>query len=425
MLPDSTLTAERKFNLLSDISQRLIGTLDLDQILEELLDSVATYISFDAGGIFVLNDDSLIAPRRRSRQFIASIVWRGYPVHPDPHDPMLTQGRGIIGQVIRSGVPLVSSDVRVDPYYVMGRERTLSEVAVPIRIGGRTIGALNLESNELAAFDKDDVAVLAFFADAAAVSIDKAILHRRLLEQERLQKQLHLAREVQARLLPRRAPDQPGYDIAGVCVPAFEIGGDYYDFIDLAHGHLGLVMADVSGEGVPAAMIMTAFRALLRTHARQVARPDIIANLLNKLLPDITGQVDFVTSVYGVLQPETGVFVYVNCGHNPPFVLRRSGEVVFLPPTGPLLSIFNDPAYHSAEITLAPGDTLMLYTDGIVELFDEAYREYGLDRLQAKALAHRSQPAMRLIEQLLADARQYAQRDLFNDDLTLLVVRRL
>jgi phosphoserine phosphatase RsbU/P len=425
MLPDSTLTAERKFNLLSDINQRLIGTLDLDQILEELLDSVATYISFDAGGIFVLNDDSLIAPRRRSRQFIASIVWRGYPAHPDPHDPMLTQGRGIIGQVIHTGVPLVSSDVRVDPYYVKGRERTLSEVAVPIRIGGRTIGALNLESNELAAFDKDDVAVLAFFADAAAVSIDKAILHRRLLEQERLQKQLHLAREVQARLLPGRAPDQPGYDIAGVCVPAFEIGGDYYDFIDLAQGHLGLVMADVSGEGVPAAMIMTAFRALLRTHARQIVRPDIIANLLNKLLPDITGQVDFVTAVYGVLQPETGVFVYVNCGHNPPFVLRRSGEVVFLPPTGPLLSIFNNPAYHSAEIILAPGDTLMLYTDGIVELFDEAYREYGLDRLQAKALAHRSQPAMRLIEQILADARQYAQRDLFNDDLTLLVVRRL
>lgn len=425
MLPDSTLTAERKFQLLSDINQRLVGTLDLDQILEELLDSVATFIAFDAGGIFVLNDDSIVTPGRRSRQFIASIVWRGYPAQPAPDDPMLNQGRGIIGQVIRSGLPLVAPDVRVDPYYVRGRERTLSEVAVPIRIGGRTIGALNLESDEPAAFDENDAAVLAFFADAAAVSIDKAILHRRLLEQERLQKQLRLARDVQARLLPARAPDLPGYDIAGVCVPAFEIGGDYYDFLDLDDGRLGLVVADVSGEGVPAAMIMTAFRTLVRTHARQIDRPDAVADLLNQLLPEFTGRVDFVTAVYGVLQPETGAFAYVNCGHNPPFVLRRSGSVDFLPPGGPLLSIFNDPAYQSAEITLAPGDVLILYTDGIIELFDEGYREYGLDRLQTTALAHRSLPALGLIDGLLADARQHAQRDLFSDDLTLLVVRRV
>jgi serine phosphatase RsbU (regulator of sigma subunit) len=425
MLPDATLTVERKYQLLSDINQRLIGTLDLDQILEELLDSVATFITFDAGGIFVLNEDPTIAAGWQPRQFISSIVWRGYPSHPAPDDPMLTQGRGIIGQVIRSGMPLVAPDVRVDPYYVAGRELTLSEIAVPIRIGERTIGALNLESNALAAFSQSDAAVLGFFADAAALSIDKAILHRRLLDQERLKKQLRLARDVQARLLPAHSPTMPGYDIVGICVPAFEIGGDYYDFIDLAGDHLGLVVADVSGEGVPAAMIMTAFRALLRTHARQIDRPDAVANLLNHLLPEFTGQVDFVTAVYGVLQPETGSFTYVNCGHNPPFVLRWSGAVDFLPPAGPLLSIFNDPAYQAAEIALAPGDTLILYTDGIVELADEAYREYGLDRLQATALAHRSRPALELIDCLLADARQHAQRDLFSDDLTLLVARRL
>lgn len=425
MLPDSTLTAERKFQLLSDINQRLIGTLDLDQILEELLDSVATFIAFDAGGVFVLNDDSIVTPGRRSRQFIASIVWRGYPAQPAPDDPMLNQGRGIIGQVIRSGLPLVAPDVRVDPFYVRGRERTLSEVAVPIRIGGRTIGALNLESDALAAFDENDAAVLAFFADAAAVSIDKAILHRRLLEQERLQKQLHLAREVQARLLPGRAPDLPGYDIAGVCVPAFEIGGDYYDFLDLDDGRLGLVVADVSGEGVPAAMIMTAFRALIRTHARHIAGPAQIADLLNRLLPEFTGRVDFVTAVYGVLEPASGAFTYVNCGHNPPIVLRRDGAVEFLPPGGPLLSIFDHVAFESQQIVLATGDALILYTDGIVELFDEGYREYGLDRLLATVRAYQAQPAAGLIDRLLADARRHAQRDLFNDDLTLLVARRV
>jgi sigma-B regulation protein RsbU (phosphoserine phosphatase) len=208
-------------------------------------------------------------------------------------------------------------------------------------------------------------------------------------------------------------------------VPAFDIGGDYYDFIDLPDGRLGLAIADVSGEGIPAAMIMTAFRALLRTHARRVEKPDCVAGLLNQLLPDFTGHVDFVTAFYGVLDPATGAFSYVNCGHNPPFIIHQNGEVQYLSDGGPLLSILDEVVYASGEVELDAGDTLILYTDGIVELFDDAYQEYGLDRLRAIALRNQSAAAEDLIDRILTDARDYAQRYAFSDDLTLLVVRRL
>lgn len=424
MHDDKALTTEKKYALLSEINHRLSGTLDLDLILEELLDSVATVIAFDAGGIFVLSDDILPAglPARR---MITHIVWRGYPSNPAADDPMMTRGRGIIGHVIRTGQHIVAPDVRRNPYYVTGREPTLSEVAVPIVVGERTIGALNLESDRLGAFNESDAAMLRFFADAAALSIDKAILHRRLLERERLEDQMKLARVVQARLLPAAAPDVPGYDIAGVCVPAFDVGGDYYDFIDLPGDRLGLAIADVSGEGVPAAMIMSAFRALLRTYARSAGEPQRVAELLNQLLPEFTGQVDFVTAFYGVLDPAAGSFAYVNCGHNPPILRRADGDSAFLLPGGPLLSILDGATYESGAVQLDQGDTLLLYTDGIVELVNEGFQEYGLERLQASAFGQPAGSMHALLGGILADARDYAQSDVFSDDLTLLVVRRL
>ena len=425
MLEHQTLTVETKYKLLSEINQRLSGTLDLDLILEELLDSVASVIRFDAGGIFILNDDLITVHGQSPRQVIASIVWRGYPAHPAAEDPMLTHGHGIVGHVIRTGRHVVAPDIRLDPRYVPGRENTLSEIAVPILVSGRTVGALNLESNELATYDESDADTLRFFADAATVSIDKAILHRRLMEQEKLEEQMRLARIVQTRLLPMHSPDVPGYDVAGICVPAFDIGGDYYDFIDLPEDRLGLAIADVSGEGIPAAMIMTAFRALLRTHARRVDRPNCVADLLNQLLPDFTGHIDFVTAFYGVLDPATGAFSYVNCGHNPPFIIHQNGEVQYLSDGGPLLSILDEVVYESGEVELDAGGTLILYTDGIVELFDDTYQEYGLDRLLATALRNRTASAEDLVDRILTDARDYSQRYAFSDDLTLLVVRRL
>src|SRR5512136_1889969 len=183
------------------------------------------------------------------------------------------------------------------------------------------------ESDRLSAYTNDDVEVLQFFADAAAISLGKAMLHKQLLEQELIGKQLETAREVQSRLFPHSAPNLSGYDIAGICIPADEIGGDYFDYIPLSRNRLGLTVADVSGHGIPSALVMTAFRALLRTKARSKSRPAAIANAMNRLLPEFTGNQHYVTVLYAELEAASGNFNYITCGHPPPLWLHANGEV--------------------------------------------------------------------------------------------------
>jgi len=202
---------------------------------------------------------------------------------------MLTLGKGIIGDVISSASSLVVPDVLKDAHYVEGRKGTRSEIAVPILRNDRAIGAVNLESDLLNAYDESDLEVLQFFADAAAIALEKAMLHRQLLEKELLDKQLQIARDVQMKLLPLANPDIPGYDIAGVCIPAEEIGGDYYDYMQLPQGNLGIVAADVSGHGIASALTMTAFRGLLRTCTQGKLDPAKIAREINQLMPAHAG----------------------------------------------------------------------------------------------------------------------------------------
>ena len=202
------LTYEQKYHLLFELFQKIRDTLDLDEIMAHILDTIHTILPYDAAGIFALNHTLEMSDPLPARNLIASMYWRGYDPRPTDDD-MLTHGKGIIGHVIATGTSVVAPDVRQDRYYVEGRPPTLSEIAVPILRGERTIGALNLESDRLAAYNESDLEVLQFFADAAAIALEKAILHRQLLEKEMLDKQLDLAEDVQTHLLPTEITQHP------------------------------------------------------------------------------------------------------------------------------------------------------------------------------------------------------------------------
>jgi sigma-B regulation protein RsbU (phosphoserine phosphatase) len=418
------LTPETKYQLLLTFLHKLRDTLDLEVILHQLLDTVDTIVTYDAAGVFILNEDLVFPGQSRPEGVIAAIATRGFYPTRDRTDRMLAFGEGIIGHVIHTCTPIVAPDVRFNPHYIVGRPQTRSEIAVPIERDGRAIGALNLESDHLNAFDESDVEILRFFADAASLSVEKAMLHRRLLAQKRVEDELRIAQEVQARLLPGQAPEIPGYDIAGLCIPTHEVGGDYYDYVRLDHGELGVTVADVSGKGIPAAMIMTAFRALLRTHARRKEIPETIARAVNQTLPEFTAQSDFVTAVYGILTPATGAFTYANCGHNPPLLVGAGARRSFLPPGGPLLGIFKSAAYASATITLAPGDWLILYTDGVIECEAELDHPFGVERLLAVAREARDATAPQMIDAIVEATHAFTGRNNYEDDFTLLVIRR-
>jgi sigma-B regulation protein RsbU (phosphoserine phosphatase) len=422
MASAAALTADLKYRLLLEISQKISGTFDLQTVLTHLLDSIRSVIDYDAAGIFVVSRSVPLA--RDAGPFrIVGMVQVGFE-KPRSDDPMLRFGKGIIGHVVHTGETVIAPDVRVDPYYVEGRSATLSEIAVPVVSNGQVIGALNLESDCLDAFSATDVELLEFFASAAAISIDKAILHRQVLEKQRMEAQLRVARDVQASLLPARPPALAGYDIAGTNLPTWEIGGDYYDYIPLSGGRLGFVVADVAGKGIPAALIMASFRATLRATVRKECDICGVVEDLNRFILEFAGISRFVTGVYGVFDPSGGSLHYVNCGHNPPLLLHSGGGRELLERGGPALGIIEDCRFECATVTLDPGDLMAFYTDGVVELSDAEDVEFGVDRLEGVLRDSIRLPAAEMIRSVVDATRVFAGRDRYDDDFTLVLIKR-
>jgi phosphoserine phosphatase RsbU/P len=418
------LTAEKKYELLLDISHKVRDTLDLDEIMEHLLDVVKNVLNYDAAGIFVLNQDLVRGRHESPLGLIAGVARRGFDPNPPEEDAMLMRGEGIIGYVIHNCKSVVVSDVRLDSRYIQGRRTTLSEIAVPIVRKERAVGALNLESDSVSAYSSEDVDVLQFFADAASISIEKAMLHKQLLEQELINRQLETAREVQLSLFPSKSPELPGYDIAGICIPTDEVGGDYFDYIPLSRNRLGLVVADVSGHGIPSAMVMTAFRALLRTKARGKTRPANIANAINQLLPEFTGDKHYVAALYAELDALSGRLTYISCGHPPPLLLHKNGELENLFTHNPALGVVQPSQFIDQEINLVSGDTVVLYTDGIIELIDQHSQAFGIERLAQVVRENHHLAASELIFRIIRTTHDFSDNYGYLDDFTLIVLKR-
>lgn len=429
MLSPAIHGPDAKYRLLLDISQEISRTFDLQEVVTHLLTTVRALVEYDAAGIFVLHRNVLAGPPLGRRgaiggNVIAAMASVGFEHRAAENDPMLRTGAGIVGHVIRTGERVIAADVGVDPHYVAGRAETRSELAVPIVSNGTVIGALNLESDQLAAFTEDDADLLEALAVAAAICIEKAVLHRQVMQKELIEAQLKIAKEVQSSLLPAQAPVVAGYDIAGLNLPTWDIGGDYFDYLSLPDGRLGLVIADVSGKGVPAALLMATFRATLRAAAsRNRAIPEIVDELHRTLVESMDVS-RYVTAVYGVLEPRTGRFTYLNCGHNPPILLRAGGNWERLRTDRRAIGMLANDSVPVSATTLGRGDTLLMYTDGVVEAADEAYREFGEGRVVSTLVGSAARPADTILDALVHATRAHTGREPYDDDFTLVVVKR-
>ncbi len=414
--------ADAKYRLLLEISRKISRTLDLEAILSSLLQSIRSVIEYDAGGIFILRRNVLLKPQSQGL-FIEGMARIGFDDKPPERDPMLRSGKGIVGHVIRTGEMVLAPDVTLDPHYVCGRAATRSEIAVPVVSEDQVIGALNLESDRLSAFSLADGELLQFFASATAISIEKSILHQELLGKQRIEQQLRIAREVQESLMPVSPPVVPGYDIAAIYQPTGEVGGDYFDYIPLTGGRLGVVIADVENKGIAAALVMESLRAALRTALQKGAEIPSVMQDVNRILFESGGAHRFATAIYGVLSPD-GCFTYVNCGHNHALLLRVDGVCEALEKGGVPLGMFHEWRCESGEVSLKRGDILALYTDGVVEVADDHNVQFGVERLRS-TLEHTSHLAAHEMIRSVAEAtREFASRDSYDDDFTLMILKR-
>jgi len=257
------------------------------------------------------------------------------------------------------------------------------------------------------------------------VALDYARLIGRVAEQEALKRELDIARDVQAGLLPQRRPAIAGLDYDGTCRMAREVGGDYFDFLELGPGRLGLALGDISGKGVSAALLMASLQALLRSRAKQLAdAPAALVTQINESLTESTDPSKFATFFYAVYDAAARTLRYVNAGHNPPFLLRTGTTVVSrLRPTGMALGFDQGAAYGEGTETLAPGDLLLAFTDGLTEALNGAGEEFGDARAAGLLVGNRHLGAGDLQRLLSAELEAFCGGAPQHDDVTIVVAR--
>jgi sigma-B regulation protein RsbU (phosphoserine phosphatase) len=265
---------------------------------------------------------------------------------------------------------------------------------------------------------------LVLFVQAVAALKD-ALERERAAAQERLERDVRIAQEVQARLFPQKAPEVRGVECFGVCRPARSVAGDYYDFLALDSGHMGIAVGDVSGKGLPAALLMASLQGALRSLATMAeGGPARLARDLNAQVHALTERNRFVTFFWAVLDGETGGLSWVNAGHNPPFLLRASGAVERLGSSGPPLGVVADAAYREERTALAPSDLLVVFTDGVTEAEDASETEFGdarLEQLLRGSVALRANDVCRRVLDAVAAFEAGIEQ---HDDITVVAVRR-
>jgi sigma-B regulation protein RsbU (phosphoserine phosphatase) len=274
-----------------------------------------------------------------------------------------------------------------------------------------------------------DLRTLQSVAVQTGLTLEVTELVRTLADQaaqrERMNREIEIAREVQQRLFPQHIPHLPGVDLAGMCRPASEVGGDYYDLIEMESGHLGFAIGDVSGKGISAALIMASLRASLR--GLILDDPGDLARMMQKvsrLVYEASSSSRYATFFFAILDPQTRAFRYVNAGHNPPVLLRASSdERLRLEACGPVVGLLPSTAYEAQSVTLAPGDVLIAYTDGISEAMTAEDEEWGEDRMLAAVPRAASASAAEILHRIFLAADAFTAGAEQHDDMTLLVMK--
>jgi serine phosphatase RsbU (regulator of sigma subunit)/anti-sigma regulatory factor (Ser/Thr protein kinase) len=342
------------------------------------------------------------------------------PVEIAPNDPLVAYFQSASG-------PVDLDSLELDSPALAQLRSAGSRMVVPLVSQGELIGLLNLGPRRSEQeYSVDDRKLLQDLAGHAAPAVRVAQLVREqqaeIRERERIEQELEVARLIQQRFLPHELPEPPGWHVAAYYQPAREVGGDFYDFIELPDGQLGIVVGDVTDKGVPAALVMATTHSVLRAEAPRLVAPGEVLGRVNDLLvPEMPAHM-FVTCLYAVLDPASGRLRFANAGHNLPY-LRGAGGVTELRATGMPLGLLPGMAYEEKEAALAPGDDLLLHSDGLAEAHGPERQMFGFPRL-AK-LAGEGAGGQELIDLLLSELGKFTGPGWEQeDDITLVTLRR-
>jgi sigma-B regulation protein RsbU (phosphoserine phosphatase) len=329
---------------------------------------------------------------------------------------------------VREGVLLDDAESAgqfvADPYVM--RAHVKSVLCVPIEHQGKLSGILYLENSlSSGVFTPSRLEVLRLLSSQIAVSMENARLYAQERELARLQEEFRLAAKIQKELLPATSPSIHGYEIFGTNAPAQTVGGDYFDFVRLDDQHLVMCIADVSGKGLPASLLMANLQASLRGQAKLTLSPAECLSRVNRLLFDSTAAEKYATVFYGILDLHSHRFRYSNGGHETPFLITAAGGCTALVSGGIPLGMLESFPFEEGEILLAPGDLLVMYSDGITEAMNASQVQFGRERLVEFLREQHDRPVKELSTAIVESVRRHEQGSVQSDDITLVAARRI
>jgi len=408
--PDASLNTSRVVRALIHAGQELAGHSPLEKLFTVILKLALSAVEAKRGVILTLEEGELMVRASEGAGFSISTAVRD--------------------RVLAEKCSLLISDAQVDDALrqqksiVMHRVRSM--MAVPLQTGDRVIGLIYVDNSTfIRPFSQEDLDLLTVMANVAAIRIE----HARLAEVEQAEKLMELeltqASEIQQTLLPTEAPEYAGYDLAGYNLPCRTVGGDYYDFVPYKDGRLALVVGDVSGKGLPAALLMSSLQARVQMLRETNPDPGAAVTTLNRSLAERCPLGKFITFFYALLDTQTGKLRYSNAGHNYPLLLRASGKVEQLTGSGMVMGLFPSVYYEVRETILDPGDLLALYSDGVTEATTAGGVEFGEDGLGRFLSEQKSETCSQIVTSLVDHVRKWRATTSFTDDFTIVLVRRL
>lgn len=394
------------------------GDFSLQEVLDKLAQAAVKITGVKACSIRLLDDDTGELRMRSTFGLSEEYQNKGQVSKDDTVIKAAFEGQAVVLDDMRV-------DGRVKYKEAAIKEGLVSQLTIGMFFKGRSIGVLRLYRPKLKSFGEEDIAHARAVAAQCAVAITNAKLYGEAIEGARMAEQLRLAGVIQRRMIPQKAPLIPGLDIAAAYKPCFDVGGDFYDFLSVGPAGVSVVIADVIGKGMPAAIMMSTFRGILRGYSHGGAKGHTIREIISELNAAVVEQCragEFITLFYATIDLETASVTYCNCGHEPGLLLRDGGATE-LKEGGLVLGIIPEAEYQIGTVELRDGDCLLFYTDGLIDAADFSGQLWGGERLLEAAQRFVQGPARQMVENILGYRRRFVGLAEVIDDTSIVVVK--
>ncbi len=415
---DRIKTEHRSFSVISEVSKALVLHMPLNELLDHVMDLIGENLPMDRG-ILMLKEGN-------PAQLIPKVIRIN---NKRLKDQRILVSQSIVNMVMNKHSSVLISDVQADPQ-LKSRDSIIkmnihSAVCVPLWDNKEIIGIIYSDRISLMKpFTDEDLKLLTLLGNLAAVKIENSKSIEMSIEKEKMEKELSLAAQIQTDFLPKATPEFKGFDISGYMTPCYQVGGDYYDYMPIGSDRLGITIADVSGKGVSASLLMASLRASLHSEVHLLYDMEKMTTKLNDFIHKSSSINSFITFFFCELNMKSGKLKFINAGHNPPIVLDKKGNINRLESCGLCLGMFPDVEYKAQTVVLHPGDIILLFTDGITESRNKENKEFEEEKL-VKFLKKKSKlPAPELIKEIQKEVETFTADTDQMDDQTVVVIKK-